>query len=77
MTLTPEMRLRFSFFKVFFSDLFKIYSFCNMCADTADVDDYRFDLAVMAKISPSNAASCPDVIIVAASDICCWLSLGY
>ena len=76
MVLTPEMRLFISFFKVFVSDLFKIYCFCNMCADTVNVDDYRFDLAIMAKISLSNAARCSDVIIVAASDICCWLSLG-
>ena len=32
--------------------------------------DRHFNLAIMAKILLFNAASCADVIIVAASDIC-------
>ena len=39
--------------------------------------DCCFHLAIMTKILLSNAESCPDVIVVAASDICCGLLLGF
>ena len=39
--------------------------------------DCRFNFAIMVKILRSNAAGCPEFIIVAASDLCFKFLLGF